>query len=138
MAQQLLIHPDVALADESVGKLVRLDQIYDLVESNIASEIRGKISRIAEQVAHPMASAVAKAICLLQFVQSVHRTPDNIAASLFPAVDAPSQLEPVKEALRALEDAHLVRQSEDGYRIPSPAEDDWDRTATASVPSRAT
>ena len=118
LAQQLLIHPDVALADESVGKLVRLDQIYDLVESNIVSEIRGKISRIAEQVAHPMASAVAKAICLLQFVQSVHRTPDNIAASLFPAVDAPSQLEPVKEALRALEGR--APRSAERRRLPNP------------------
>jgi hypothetical protein len=134
LAQQLLIHPDVALADEPIGKLVRLDQIYDLVESNIASEIRGKIGRIREQVPHPMASAVAKAVCLLQFVQSVHRTADNIAASLFPAVDAPSQLEPVKEVLRALEDAHLVRQNNDGYRIPSPAEDDWDRTRNGISP----
>jgi hypothetical protein len=134
LAQQLLIHPDVALADEPIGKLVRLDQIYDLVESNIASEIRGKISRISAQVAHPMASAVAKAVCLLQFVQSVHRTAENIAASLFPAIDAPSQLELVKEALRSLEDARIVRQSEDGYRIPSPAEDDWDRARNGISP----
>lgn len=134
LAQQLLIHPDVALADEPCGELVRLDQIYDLVESNIASELRAKIGRISERVPHPMAGAVAKAVCLLQFVQSVHRTAENIAASLFPAVDAPSQLEPVKEALRSLEDAHLVRQNEDGYRIPSPAEDDWDRTRNGISP----
>ncbi len=134
LAQQVLIHPDVALGDEPVGKLARLDQIYDLVQSNIASEIRGKIAQIHDQVAHPMAPAVAKAICLLQFVQSVHRTAENIAATLFPAVESSSQLEPVKEALRALEEAHLVRQSDDGYRIPTPAEDDWDRTRNSIGP----
>jgi hypothetical protein len=134
LAQQLLIHPDVALGDDPVGRLARLDQIYDLVQSNIASEVRGKISQIAEQVDHPMAPSVAKAICLLQFVQSVHRTPENIAAALYPGLDAPSQLEPVREALRSLEDAHLVRQSDDGYRIPTPAEDDWDRTRNGISP----
>lgn len=134
LAQQLLIHPDVALADGPVGQLVRLDQIYDLVQSNIAGEIRGKINQIPEQVDHPKAAAVAKAICLLQFVQSVHRTAENIAAALYPDVEASSELEPVKEALRALEAAHLVRQSEDGYRIPTPSEDDWDRTRNAISP----
>jgi hypothetical protein len=134
LAQQLLIHPEVAIADETVGALARLDQIYDLVQSNIASEVRAKVAQISEQVDHPMASAVAKAICLLQFVQSVHRTPENIAASLYPSVDAPSQLESVRAALRALEDAHLVRESDDGYRIPTPAEDDWDRTRNGISP----
>lgn len=134
LAQQLLIHPDVAIGDDPVGSLARLDQIYDLVQSNIASEVRGKIGQIADQVDHDMAPPVAKAICLLQFVQSVHRTPENIAAALYPGLDAPSQLEPVREALRALEEAHLVRQSDDGYRIPTPAEDDWDRTRNGISP----
>ena len=51
-----------------------------------------------------MAQPVAKVICLLQFVKSVHRTAENIAAALYPALGAPSVLEQVKEALRALEE----------------------------------
>jgi hypothetical protein len=134
LAQQLLIHPEVGLADRPVGDLARLDQIYDLVESNIGSEIRTKIAQIPSQVSDPMAASVAKAICLLQFVQSVHRTPENIASSLFPSVDAPSELESVRQALAALEDAHLVRKGDDGYRIPTPAEDDWDRLRNGTSP----
>ena len=88
LAQQLLIHPEVALGDQEVGQLARLDQIYDLVQSNIASEVRGKINQIANQVDHPMAQPVAKVICLLQFVKSVHRTAENIAAALYPALGA--------------------------------------------------
>jgi hypothetical protein len=65
LAQQLLIHPDVDLADEPVGKLARVDQIYDLVSGNIGSEIRGKIADIGTKIAHPLAQPVAKAICLL-------------------------------------------------------------------------
>ena len=134
LAQQLLIHPEVALGDQEIGQLARLDQIYDLVQSNIASEVRGKINQIAKQLDHPMAQPVAKVICLLQFVKSVHRTAENIAAALYPAVGAPSVLEQVKEALRALEGAQLVRTGDDGYRIPTPAEDDWERTRNATSP----
>ena len=127
LAQQLLIHPDVALGDSEMGKLVRIDQIYDLVSGNIPSELRGKISDIARQVEHPYAAPVAKAICLLQFVKNIHRTAENIAACLHPAVDADSCLTEVKGALEKLEIAKAVRLGDNGYRIPSPAEDDWER-----------
>jgi hypothetical protein len=134
LAQQILVHPEVALGNQEVGQLARLDQIYDLVQSNIASEIRGKINQIPKQLDHTMAQPVAKVICLLQFVKSVHRTAENIAAALYPALGAPSVLEQVKEALRALESAQLVRTGDDGYRIPTPAEDDWERARNATSP----
>ena len=134
LAQQLLIHPDVGLAQSNVGDLVRLDEIYDLVESNIDGEIRAKIRRIPEQVSHPLAASVAKSVCLLQFVQSVHRTAENIAACLYPSLGAPSELESVKDALQVLEHANLVRKGDDGYRIPTPAEDDWDRLRNGTSP----
>ena len=127
LAQQLLIHEAVKLAQAHVGTLARIDQIYDLVAGNIASEIRGKIDAIEREVDHPLAQPVAKAICLLQYVKSIHRTAENIAAALHPAVDAGSRLAEVKEALEALIDAKKVRLGDDGYRIPSPVEDDWER-----------
>jgi hypothetical protein len=127
LAQQLLIHPDVDLAAAPIGKLARVDQIYDLVSGNIASEVRGKIADIGKKVEHSLAQPVAKAICLLQYVRSIHRTPENLAAALHPAADADSRLPEVKAALDALEKAHMVRRGNDGYRIPTPAEDDWDR-----------
>jgi len=127
LAQQLLVNPATALAGLPVGQLARIDQIYDLIEGNIASELRGKIAAIPTEVEHPLAQPVAKAICLLQFVQSIHRTAENIAALLLPAVDADSRLPEVRAALDALEKAQKVRKAEDGYRIPSPVEDDWER-----------
>ena len=127
LAQQLLIHPDVDLASAPLGALARVDQVYDLVSGNIGSEVRGKIDDIGKKVDHPLAQSVAKAICLLQYVRSIHRTPENLAAALHPAVDADSRLAEVKAALNALEKAHMVRRGDDGYRIPTPAEDDWER-----------
>ena len=69
LAQQVLIHPDVNIANEKIGVLVRIDQVYDLVSGNIASEIRGKIDSIKKEVEHALAQSVAKAICLLQYVK---------------------------------------------------------------------
>jgi hypothetical protein len=111
-----------------------LDQIYDLVESNIASDIRGKISALPEQIDHPLAQRVAKAICLLQYVQSVHRSAENIAAALYPSVGAESQLPAVRAALDELLQRHQVRLGDDGYRIPTPTEDDWERQRTSLMP----
>src|SRR5690606_35950644 len=134
LAQQLLIHEGVKLAEESVGKLATIDQIYDLIASNIPSEIRGKIAAIKTEVPHPFAQAVAKAICLLQYVKSIHRTAENIASTLHPAVGADSVLPEVKEALQQLVDAHKVRVSDGQYRIPTPAEDDWEVTRASFQP----
>jgi hypothetical protein len=92
IAQQLLINPAVNLADEPVGSLVRLDQVYDLVEGNIGSEVRAKIAAIAKELSHPLAQPAAKVICLLQYVKSVHRTAENIAAALHRGVASDSQL----------------------------------------------
>src|SRR5947208_2281405 len=85
LAQQLLINPAVNLADEPLGQLVRLDQVYDLVEGNIGSEVRAKITAIAKEIEHPLAQPVAKVICLLQYVKNVHRTADNLAAARHPS-----------------------------------------------------
>jgi hypothetical protein len=137
LAQQLLINPSVNLADADVGELARLDQVYDLVDGNIASEIRAKISSIPSALpkAHPLATSVAKVICLLQYVKSVHRTAENIAACLHPDIAADSQLASVRQALAELEAAHLIRNGDDGYRIPTPAEDDWDRVRSSVNPA---
>src|SRR5207247_5470618 len=101
------INPAIDLAGKPVGTLASLDQVYDLVEGNIASDLRGKIAAIAREVAHPLAQKVAKVICLLQYVKRVHRTAENIAAALHPGVAADSQLAVVKDALRALEAARM-------------------------------
>lgn len=134
LAQQLLINPAVNLAEQPVGSLARLDQIFDLVEGNIGSDVRAKVASIPRELDHPLAQAVAKAICLLQYVKSVHRTVENIAAALHPGVDEDSQLAEVKEALQQLEAAQKIRRGDDGYRIPTPAEDDWERLRNGISP----
>jgi hypothetical protein len=128
LAQELLVHELVGLAKQPVGNLARIDQIYDLIGHNIPGEIRGKINAIEGELEHPFAQPVAKAICLLQYVQNIHRTAENIAATLQSTVAGDSVLPDVKEALEQLVKAHKVRLHEGQYRIPTPAEDDWETT----------
>src|SRR5260370_974209 len=64
LAQQLLINPAVNLAEEPLGTLVRLDQVYDLVAGNVGSEVRAKISAISKALNHPPPQPAPKAICL--------------------------------------------------------------------------
>ena len=84
LAQELLTNPQSGLADEALGALVTLDRVYDLQSNNIDSQYRGKISDIATKASHPLAVPVAKAICLLQFVDQVPVTERNIAVVLHP------------------------------------------------------
>ena len=126
LAQQLLIHDSTKIADQPLGTLVTLDKVYDLIESNIDSSLRQKISGIADRVG-TWEQSVAKVVCLLQFAKAVHATAENIAAALHPRVDADSELVRVREALKQLEQTGMVRQADAGmYRIPSPIEDDWE------------
>ncbi|HAA69842.1 MAG TPA: BREX system P-loop protein BrxC [Planctomycetaceae bacterium] len=137
LAQQLLAHPSSGLGEHDVGALVTTEHIYDLVRGNIDSSIREKIDNLPGEVEHPFAQRVAKTICLLQFVQSIHRNAENIAAALYPTVGGDSVRASVDQALQALEDAHKIRRGEDGYRIPTPTEDDWETQRAALNPNRA-
>ncbi|MCB0345181.1 MAG: BREX system P-loop protein BrxC, partial [Bdellovibrionales bacterium] len=137
LAQQLLAHPKVGLGDSEIGALVTSEHIYDLVRDNIDSTIREKIDRLPTEVDHPFAQKVAKAICLLQFVKSIHRNAENIAATLFPNAGGDSVRASVDQALQALVDAHKIRKGDDGYRIPTPTEDDWETQRAALKPKRA-
>jgi hypothetical protein len=137
LAQQLLAHPKVGLGDHPIGDLVTVEHIYDLVRDNIDSTIREKIDRLPAEVDHPFAQRVAKSICLLQFVKSIHRNAENIAATLYPRIGGDSVKASVDEALQALLSAHKIRKGDDGYRIPTPTEDDWETQRAALRPKRA-
>jgi hypothetical protein len=139
LAQQLLVSEEAGIADQPVGALVTLDRVYDLVAGGLPSEVRGKIAEIPSRLpgAHPLAQRVAKAICMLQQAPTFKRTAENVAACLHPSVDADSQLASVREALAQLESAHYVRSGEDGYRISTPAEDDFETRRNGFIPKPA-
>jgi len=139
-AQQMMINQRTRLADQPIGRLVTLDLVYELLEAGnlLPSEVTQEVARIAERVkARPLAARVAKAIALLEAVKDLPRTPHNLAVVLHPAVDAPSQRQQVEAALAELERAQFVRQTEDGYKLLTVQEKNWETRRNALEPREA-
>ena len=118
-----------------LGALVTFDSVYDLISTNIASEIQHEIDEIERQVDHPFAGPVAKALTLLQFAQAVYTTEENLASVLHPAVDAQSVLPQVREAVEKLISARKIRRTEHGLKIQSAAERTWDEERDGRQPT---
>ncbi|MCX5985921.1 MAG: BREX system P-loop protein BrxC [Chloroflexi bacterium] len=137
LAQQLLINPATNLASQPVGTLVTLDKVYDLVSGNIDSETRARIATIASEVPVPFAEAVAKSICLLQYVKTVPVTAENLAAGLYPRVGADPVTAEVRAALVALVASQRVRVADGRYKLPSAVEESWERDRAAISPRPA-
>ena len=127
LAQELLTNPQTGLANEFIGSLVTLDQVYDLQINNIDSQYRSKIIDIKNKATHPLSEKVAKAICLLQFVDQVPVTENNIAVVLHPRVDSDSLESEVHDACIHMIERNLIRKADGQYRIPKPEEDDWEK-----------
>lgn len=135
LAQQLLIHPKVGIKDEETGRLVTFDNVYDLIVTNISSEVQQEIDEISRQINHPLATPVAKALSLLQFAEGVYPTEANLAAVLHPHVNSPSLKSQVDEAVELLINARKIRRTEQGLKIQSAAERTWDEERDSTRPS---
>ena len=127
---QMLVNPRTAFADRPVGALVSLDRVFDLIEGQIGSAEQKDIADIGERF-HATAAdqgwsmRVAKAICLLEFVRDLPRTPRNIAAVLVETVGKPAPEQEVGAALERLEEAQFVRNTEEGYKLQTAQEKSW-------------
>lgn len=138
-AYEMLVSERTAMATKPIGTLVTLDKIYELVEGNLSSEKQKDITDIG-QLSHEdagaeeMASRVAKAVALLEFVQDVPRTEANIAACLVEKVGQPAPLAEVRRALKTLEDAQFVRNTEEGWKLQTAQEKSWDTERRSFAP----
>ena len=130
-AYEMLVSDRTALASKPVGTLVTLDKIFELVEGNLSNEKRTDIHDIAVRYKDDAedggwSSRVAKAVCLLEFVRDLPRTEANIAACLVDEVGKPAPLAQVKVALDKLQSAQFVRSTEEGWKLQTAQEKNWD------------
>jgi hypothetical protein len=128
---EMLVSDRTAVASKPIGILVTLDKIFELVEGNLPSEKQKDISDIRERFKddpedHGMVTRVAKTVCLLEFVRDLPRTESNIAACLVSKVGEPAPLAEVQRALQQLEDAQFVRNTEEGWKLQTAQEKNWD------------
>ena len=95
---------------------------------------RSRRSRPASRTPTRWPSRSPRSICLLQFVQSVHRTAENIAACLQPGVDADSAARRRQGGARAARSRAPRPQRRRRLPHPTPAEDDWERIRSGANP----
>jgi len=139
-AQQLMINDRTKLADAPIGTLVTLDKIYELLYLGnlLPVEVTREVDSIATRFQkNQLVQKVAKAIALLESVKDLPRTPQNIAVVLHPSDEAPSLTKEVEAALGELEKAQFVRQSEDGYKLLTVQEKNWDIKRNGLEPREA-
>ena len=139
-AQQMMIHPRTRLADEPIGTLVTLDKVYELLYAGdlLPSETTREVDDVANRLAGDvMAQKVVKAIALLEVITDLPRTPRNLAAVLHPRVDSEPLEGEVKAALERLEKAQIVKETEEGYKLLTLQEKNWDDTRKGISPKPA-
>ena len=136
-AQQLMIHDRTRLADAPVGTFVTLDRIYELLymgnllPTEVAREVESVATRFPD---HEMAQKVIKAIALLEPVKDLPRTKHNLAVVLHPSIDSQPLTKAVEAALDLLEEAQFVRQTDEGYKLLTNQEKNWESRRSAIDP----
>lgn len=129
-AYEMLVSDRTALAKKSIGTLVTLDKVFELVEGNLSNEKRTDIHQIAERFKgdpedNGWALRVAKVICLLEFIRDLPRTEANLAAVLVDEVGKATPLSEVQAAVKRLDAAKFIRNTEEGWKLQTAQEKNW-------------
>ena len=120
--------------------MVTLDLVYELLEVGnlLPSEVTQEVARIAERLKKsPLAARVAKAIALLEAVKDLPRTTHNLAVVLHPSVDAAPLRKEIEVVLAEMEKAQFVRQTEDGFKLLTIQEKNWETQRNSLEPREA-
>lgn len=136
-AQQLMIHDRTRLADAEVGTFVTLDRIYELLYMGnlLPTEVTREVESVATRFPNDeMAQKVIKAIALLEPVKDLPRTKHNLAVVLHPSIDSKPLTKAVEAALELLETAQFVRQTDEGYKLLTNQEKNWESRRSAIDP----
>ena len=129
-AYEMLVSERTRLADHPIGTLVTLDRVYELVEGNLSNERRTDIYEISQRFKgdpdEQWIIRVSKVVCLLEFVRDLPRTEANIAAFLVDKVGDSPPVQQVKEALKKLNEAQFIRNTEEGWKLQTALEKNWE------------
>jgi hypothetical protein len=139
-AQEMMINPNTMMAEAPVGYLVTLDKVYELLYLGnlLPTETTREIDKvIKEHKNNVMAQKVVKTIALLENVRDLPRTIQNISVVLHPGVDSDSIKKDVEDAVKTLEDAQAIRDSEEGYKLLTVQEKNWDIKRNELAPKPA-
>jgi len=139
-AQEMMINPNTMLAETPVSTMVTLDKVYELLYLGnlLPTETSREVDKVAKDIAgNKTALKVVKAIALLESVKDLPRTVHNIAVVLHPAVTSESIKKEVEAAIKVLENAQVIRESDEGYKLLTVQEKNWDTKRNAMEPKPA-
>jgi hypothetical protein len=138
LAQQVVVNPRVGLGNDEVGALVTIDRAYGLLEAIIPTAWQGEVSQVADKYGEASLEArLMKAIALVVDTPALPLTAENLAVLLHTNVSAESLRDDVVTSLEQLVRDDRLRQSDDGYRLQSPEQKDWEKTRRGIDPRPA-
>lgn len=118
-----------AMADRPVGALTTVPMAYDLMDEMIPSAWRGEIDQVIKRHGDDsIETQVTKTVAVVSNVKALKLDDHNLAALIHPASDMESRHSEVLLALDTLIHEETLRESEEGYRLQSPQEKDWEKT----------
>ena len=128
-AQQLITHPKYGLGNCEVGTLVTLDRSYELLEELIPTSWRSEVTQVADRYgADSVEVQVMKVTALCVEIPALPLTAENITALLHPDVAGESRRDDINAALARLVSDDRLRETDDGYKLQSPEQKDWEQT----------
>lgn len=125
LAHQLI---KTALASQPVGALATVPMAYDLMDEMIPTAWRGEIDQVAQRHPDSVTVEVTKTIALTSNIRALKLDEHNLAVLTHTAVSAESNRSQVRDALEVLVEEETIREGEDGYRLQSPQEKDWEKS----------
>jgi len=126
--QQLITNPTVGLAGDDVGTLVTLDRSYTLLEEVIPTAWRHEVEQVAG--AHgddSLHAKIMRVVALCTDVPGVPLSPRNLSVLLHPSTHADPLEADVREALADLVKEDRLREGDDGYRLQTPEQKNWEK-----------
>ncbi len=128
-ASDLLNSKVVGLGDSEVGALVTLDRSYVLLEDVIPTAWRHEVDQVvAKHGDNSVEAKIMRVVALCADVPGLALTARNFAVVLHPSMSADPIEAEVRTALDHLVAEDRVRQTDDGYRLQSPEQKDWEKT----------
>ena len=101
---------------------------YDLLQGIIPDAWRFEVDQVVERHGNDSVEAkIAKTVALLSDVPQVQLRDHNLAVLLQPSVAAESLEPKVADAVEILRTEEVLRDSDEGLRLQSPEEKDWEK-----------
>jgi len=119
-----IFNEPINFKEKDIGHIVPMNIIFDEIQGEIKDEDVSAIQNVSlEDVDDELAKKVLKTLYLLQQLDWIPNSPENICTGLFTTIGDTRSLEKeVKKVLKKLREAAYVDETEEGYRFLSQTE----------------